>query len=64
MNKTQKWAKLNQITTKFAKKFYSSFDDFSPIKDYPVDKNFLKTQELEKRVKTVAFFGGSQGAFV
>ena len=54
--------KLNQITTKFAAEVFSSFDKKSTVKDYPVEKEFFLTARVRDKVKTVAFFGGSQGA--
>ena len=57
-----KMGKLNQISSKFAKKIYSSFDNNSQIKDYPVDDIFFKNSRIRIEIKTVAFFGGSQGA--
>lgn len=57
-----KMGKLNEITSKFAKQVYSSFHSFSPIKDYPVSKEFFQNARVRTEVKTIAFFGGSQGA--
>lgn len=57
-----KMGKLNQISSKFAKKVFSSFDENSQIKDYPVDEIFFKNSRIRKEIKTIAFFGGSQGA--
>lgn len=57
-----KMGKLNQITSKFAKKVYSSFDKNSPVKDYPVKDIFFETARIRKTISTIAFFGGSQGA--
>ena len=54
--------KLNQITSKFAKEVFSSFDANSLVKDYPVSNEFFKNARVRSAVKTVAFFGGSQGA--
>lgn len=54
--------KLNQITAKFATEVFSSFDDSSLVKDYPVAKEFFNTARVRDVVRTVAFFGGSQGA--
>lgn len=54
--------KLNQVTARFAKEVFSSFHSFSPIKDYPVSDVFFKKARIRKEIKTVAFFGGSQGA--
>lgn len=53
---------LNKLTLKYTTKAYSSFHDFSPIKDYPVDMKFFETARVRKKVNCVAFFGGSQGA--
>ncbi|MGM0520351.1 MAG: undecaprenyldiphospho-muramoylpentapeptide beta-N-acetylglucosaminyltransferase [Campylobacterota bacterium] len=57
-----KMGKLNEISSKFATLVFSSFHDFSPIKDYPVSEEFFKESRLRSEIKTVAFFGGSQGA--
>lgn len=54
--------KLNEITSKFAKEVFSSFDKNSIIKDYPVSKEFFENSRLRTEVKIVGFFGGSQGA--
>ncbi len=53
---------LNQKTMKFATAVYSSFFDFSPIKDYPVKDEFFSNSRIRENLKTIAFFGGSQGA--
>lgn len=57
-----KMGKLNQITSKFAKEVFSSYDANSLVKDYPVSKDFFENARVRDKVKTVAFFGGSQGA--
>ncbi len=54
--------KLNQITAKFATEVFSSFDENSLIKDYPVSNEFFNYARVRDKVKTIAFFGGSQGA--
>jgi len=54
--------KLNEITSKFATEVFSSFDENSLIKDYPVSKEFFENARIRENLKTVAFFGGSQGA--
>lgn len=54
--------KLNQITSKFATQVFSSFDNNSLIKDYPVSDIFFQKARIRKEIKTIAFFGGSQGA--
>ena len=57
-----KMGKLNEITSKFATAVFSSFHEFSPIKDYPVSKEFFNQARIREEVKTIGFFGGSQGA--
>lgn len=54
--------KLNKITLRFSSGFYSSFDNKSNIKDYPVSREFFDNSRLRNEIKTIAFFGGSQGA--
>lgn len=54
--------KLNKITSKFAVEVFSSFDKNSMIRDYPVSDEFFDDARLRKDIKTIAFFGGSQGA--
>ena len=56
-----KMGKLNEITTKFATEVFSSFDENSLVKDYPVSKDFFTAARVRDKVRTVAFFGGSQG---
>ncbi len=57
-----KMGKLNEITSKFATEVFSSFDEKSLIKDYPVSKEFFNHARVRDKIKTIAFFGGSQGA--
>jgi UDP-N-acetylglucosamine--N-acetylmuramyl-(pentapeptide) pyrophosphoryl-undecaprenol N-acetylglucosamine transferase len=57
-----KMGKLNEITSKFATEVFSSFDENSLVKDYPVSKEFFNTARVRDKIRTVAFFGGSQGA--
>ena len=57
-----KMGKLNELTSKFATEVFSSFDDNSLVKDYPVSNEFFNFSRVREKVKTVAFFGGSQGA--
>ena len=54
--------RLNEITSKFASEVFSSFDENSIIKDYPVSKDFFTAARVRDKVNTVVFFGGSQGA--
>ena len=55
---------LNKVTSRFATEVFSSFDKNSKVKDYPVSDEFFKLGRVRNKVKTVAFFGGSQGALV
>lgn len=52
--------KLNKITKKFAKKFFSSYED--KFYSYPVNLKFFQTSRLRSGLKTIMFLGGSQGA--
>lgn len=54
--------RLNSLLKPFSKKFFSSYDKESPIKDYPVSKQFFKAYRPRKELKTLLFLGGSQGA--
>ena len=54
--------KLNQITSRFAKEVFSSYDKNSSIKDYPINQEFFKHTKVRKEIKTIIFLGGSQGA--
>ncbi len=53
---------LNKITSKYAKAVFSSYDQNSPIKDYPINPKFFDHQKVRKEIKTIIFLGGSQGA--
>lgn len=57
-----KMGKLNEITSKFASQLFSSYDDNSLVKDYPVDNIFFDLARVRTKIETIAFFGGSQGA--
>ncbi len=57
-----KMGKLNQLTTKFSTLTFSSYDDSSPIKDYPVSNDFFDKARIRSKIKTIIFLGGSQGA--
>jgi len=54
--------RLNTMMKPYARAFYSSYDENSPVKDYPVRDIFFTTARLRKEIKTIAFLGGSQGA--
>lgn len=57
-----KMGSLNKISSKFAKEVFSSYDENSKVKDYPVEKEFFNTARVRREVNTVIFLGGSQGA--
>jgi len=57
-----KSGKLNSILKKYAKEFFSSYDNSSSIKDYPVDDIFFDKARVRKKIKNIIFLGGSQGA--
>ncbi len=57
-----KMGKLNEISSKFATEVFSSFDENSLVRDYPVAKEFFNSARVRDKIKTIAFFGGSQGA--
>lgn len=54
--------KLNEISSKFASKLFSSFDENSPIKDYPVSEEFFDNARIRDDLESIIFLGGSQGA--
>ncbi|MDX1808740.1 MAG: undecaprenyldiphospho-muramoylpentapeptide beta-N-acetylglucosaminyltransferase [Sulfurospirillaceae bacterium] len=54
--------KLNKILKPFAKEFFSSYDERSKIKDYPVDMAFFTKKKDISELRTIIFLGGSQGA--
>jgi len=53
---------LNKLLRPYAVAFLSSYLEESPIQEYPVKEIFFEKARLRKRVKTVIFLGGSQGA--
>jgi len=53
---------LNRLLKPFAKEFFSSYDDTSKVKEYPVSDKFFKSRRVRTKLKTIIFLGGSQGA--
>lgn len=53
---------LNKLLKPFAKEFFSSYDKDSKVKDYPVSDIFFASSRTRKKLKTIIFLGGSQGA--
>lgn len=54
--------RLNTMMKPYARAFYSSYDTESPVTDYPVRDVFFSTAHLRKKIETIIFLGGSQGA--
>ncbi len=57
-----KTGRLNQLLQRYATAFFSSYDESSPITSYPVEDIFFQKRRIRKKVRTVIFLGGSQGA--
>ncbi|WP_299547690.1 UDP-N-acetylglucosamine--N-acetylmuramyl-(pentapeptide) pyrophosphoryl-undecaprenol N-acetylglucosamine transferase [uncultured Helicobacter sp.] len=54
--------RLNKILKPFAKVFFSSYLESSPIKFYPVGHLFFQKARVRNAVQNILFMGGSQGA--
>jgi len=53
---------LNKLSSPFATAIFSSFNESSPVKDYPVSQKCFELARDRDSIKTVIFLGGSQGA--
>lgn len=53
---------LNKVCAPFAKAVFSSFNESSLAKDYPVSSNCFELSRTREEVNCVIFLGGSQGA--
>jgi len=53
---------LNKLLKPFAKEFFSSYDENSKVKEYPISDKFFESRRVRKELKTIIFLGGSQGA--
>lgn len=53
---------LNRVLKPFATKFFSSFEENSKCKDYPVKEDFFEKRRVRENTETIIFLGGSQGA--
>ena len=53
---------LNRLLKPYAKEFFSSYEDSSKCKDYPVSDLFFEVYRAREDVKRIIFLGGSQGA--
>jgi len=54
--------RLNRLLRPFAKTFFSSYEENSLVKDYPVRDSFFEYARTRTTIKTIIFLGGSQGA--
>jgi UDP-N-acetylglucosamine--N-acetylmuramyl-(pentapeptide) pyrophosphoryl-undecaprenol N-acetylglucosamine transferase len=53
---------LNKLLRSYATAFISSYEENSPIKAYPIKKEFFEKSRIRDEINTVIFLGGSQGA--
>jgi len=53
---------LNRLLRPRAKAFISSYEESSPIKAYPIKKEYFEKSRIRDSIKTIMFLGGSQGA--
>jgi len=53
---------LNKLLRPYCDAFISSYEKDSPIKAYPIKKEFFEKSRIREEIKTVIFLGGSQGA--
>jgi UDP-N-acetylglucosamine--N-acetylmuramyl-(pentapeptide) pyrophosphoryl-undecaprenol N-acetylglucosamine transferase len=53
---------LNKLLRSYASSFISSYEEDSPIKAYPIKKEYFEKSRIRDEIKTVMFLGGSQGA--
>lgn len=54
--------RLNALLKPCAKAFFSSYDEASPVKAYPVSELLFAKARVRKTLGTIIFLGGSQGA--
>jgi len=53
---------LNKLLRSYASAFISSYEENSPIKAYPIKKEYFEKTRIRDEIKTIMFLGGSQGA--
>ena len=53
---------LHRVLLPLAQTLFSSYDNGSPVRDYPVDAAFFNKRRVRRSVLRVLFMGGSQGA--
>ncbi len=54
--------RLNTLLKPFAKRFISAYDPSSPIQGYPIKESLIQSAHVRKKLETIIFLGGSQGA--
>lgn len=54
--------RLNGLLRPYAKAFFSSYEEDSLVKDYPVRESFFVHARERSKIQTLIFLGGSQGA--
>ena len=57
-----KIGRLNQLLKNRARIFFSSYEESSPCKFYPIKQDFFKNARVRSEVKNILIMGGSQGA--
>jgi len=53
---------LNKLLRSYSSSFISSYEENSPIKAYPIKREYFEKSRIRDNIKTVMFLGGSQGA--
>ena len=53
---------LNKLLRSYATAFISSYEENSPIKAYPIKKEYFEKSRIREEIKSIIFLGGSQGA--
>ena len=53
---------LNKLLRSSSKAFISSYEEQSPIKAYPIKREYFEKSRIREKIETVMFLGGSQGA--
>lgn len=54
--------KLNKLLKPYAKQIFNSYKSYGYFTPYPIAQSFFSTQRVRKKLNTVLFLGGSQGA--
>jgi UDP-N-acetylglucosamine--N-acetylmuramyl-(pentapeptide) pyrophosphoryl-undecaprenol N-acetylglucosamine transferase len=54
--------RLNRLLKPYTKDFFSSYEEGSSVRDYPVRESFFEKAKERSEIKTLIFLGGSQGA--